>query len=187
MADFIPHVGQALLMAAGMFWQVGWSLVLGFGISAVLQAVVSKETMGAAFGRAGFREIALATVAGAASSSCSYASAAVSRTLFKKGAALIPSLAFIFASTNLVAELGIVLYLLMGWQFMAGEWIGGIVLVIILSLLVRLTYPARLVEEPAGIPNPMPVTSTVIWPARAARSGKSCHAARPGCAWRRAS
>ncbi|HEX2942213.1 MAG TPA: permease, partial [Rhodopila sp.] len=143
MADFIPHAGQALLMAAGMFWQVGWSLVLGFGISAVLQAVVSKETMGAAFGRAGIREIALATAAGAASSSCSYASAAVSRTLFKKGAALIPSLAFIFASTNLVAELGIVLYLLMGWQFMAGEWIGGIVLVIILSLLVRLTYPAR--------------------------------------------
>jgi len=154
MADFIPHVGQALLMAAGMFWQVGWSLVLGFGISAVLQAVVSKETMGAAFGRAGFREIALATVAGAASSSCSYASAAVSRTLFKKGAALIPSLAFIFASTNLVAELGIVLYLLMGWQFMAGEWIGGIVLVIILSLLVRLTYPARLVEEARRHPEP---------------------------------
>lgn len=154
MADFIPHVGQALLMAAGMFWQVGWSLVLGFAISAVLQAVVSKETMGAAFGRDGFREIALATAAGAASSSCSYASAAVSRTLFKKGAALIPSLAFIFASTNLVVELGIVLYLLMGWQFMAGEWIGGIVLVIILSLLVRLTYPARLVEEARRHPEP---------------------------------
>ena len=154
MADFIPHVGQALLMAAGMFWQVGWSLVLGFGISAVLQAVVSKETMSAALGRDGIREIALATAAGAASSSCSYASAAVSRTVFKKGAALIPSLVFIFASTNLVAELGIVLYLLMGWQFMAGEWIGGIVLVIILSLLVRLTYPTRMVEEARRRPDP---------------------------------
>ena len=154
MADFIPHVGQALLMAAGMFWQVGWSLVLGFAISAVLQAVVSKETMSTALGRDGIREIALATAAGAASSSCSYASAAVSRTLFKKGAALIPSLAFIFASTNLVAELGIVLYLLMGWQFMAGEWIGGIVLVIILSLLVRLTYPTRMVEEARRRPEP---------------------------------
>jgi uncharacterized membrane protein YraQ (UPF0718 family) len=108
--------------------------------------VVSKQRMGAALGRNGIREIAIATVAGAASSSCSYASASVSRTLFKKGAALIPSLAFIFASTNLVAELGIVLYLLMGWQFMAGEWIGGVVLVVILSLLVRLTYPRRLVE-----------------------------------------
>ncbi len=102
--------------------------------------------MVAALGRNGVREIALATVAGAASSSCSYASAAVSRTLFKKGAALVPSLAFVFASTNLVAELGIVLYLLMGWQFMAGEWIGGVLLVVILSLVVRLTYPERLVE-----------------------------------------
>ena len=154
MTEFISHIGQTLLMAFGMFWRVGWSLVLGFGISAVLQAVVSKETMGKALGRSGIREIALATAAGAASSSCSYASAAVSRTLFKKGAALIPSLAFIFASTNLVVELGIVLYLLMGWQFMAGEWIGGIVLVIVLSLVVRLTYPAKLVEEARHHPEP---------------------------------
>ena len=154
MTDLLHRVGEALLMPFGMFWQVGWSLVVGFAISAVLQAVVSKETMSRALGRAGPREIALATAAGAASSSCSYASASVSRTLFKKGAALIPSLAFIFASTNLVAELGIVLYLLMGWQFMAGEWIGGVVLVIILSVVVRLTYPARLVEEARHHPEP---------------------------------
>jgi len=108
MADLVPHISQVLLMAGGMFWQVGWSLVLGFGISAILQAVVSKESMTAALGRDGVREITLATAAGAASSSCSYTSAAVSRTLFKKGAALIPSLAFMFASTNLVAELGII-------------------------------------------------------------------------------
>ena len=114
MPEFVSQIGQALLMAAGMFWQVGWSLVLGFGISAILQAVVSKERMTRTLGRDGFHEIALATAAGAASSSCSYASAAISRTLFKKGAALIPSLAFVFASTNLVVELGIVLYLLMG-------------------------------------------------------------------------
>jgi uncharacterized membrane protein YraQ (UPF0718 family) len=154
LTTFLPRIGEALLMALGMFWQVGWSLVLGFAISAVLQAIVSKETMSRALGRAGICEIALATAAGAASSSCSYASASVSRTLFKKGAALIPSLAFIFASTNLVAELGIVLYLLMGWQFMAGEWIGGVVLVGILSILVRLTYPARLVEEARHHPEP---------------------------------
>jgi len=82
MADLAPHFGQALLMAVGLFWQVGWSLVLGFGISAILQAVVSKESMSASLGRDGVREIALATTAGAASSSCSYASAAVSRTRF---------------------------------------------------------------------------------------------------------
>jgi uncharacterized protein len=146
MTDILHKIAEALLMAFGMFWQVGWSLVLGFALSGVLQAVVSQEAMGRALGRDGIRETAIATVAGAASSSCSYASAAVSRTLFKKGAALIPSLAFLFASTNLVVELGIILYLLMGWQFMAGEWIGGVVLVVILSLLVRLTYPSRLVE-----------------------------------------
>lgn len=147
-------VGQALLMAAGMFWQVGWSLVLGFALSGVLQAVVSGDRMRAALGRDGPREIAIATLAGAASSSCSYASVAVSRTMFKKGAALIPSLVFVFSSTNLVVELGLILYLLMGWQFMAGEWIGGVVLVVILSLLVRATYPARLVEAARIHPEP---------------------------------
>src|ERR1700704_5734286 len=147
MNDIIPNIGEALLMAFGMFWKTGWSLVLGFFISAILQAVVSKDRMRQALGRDGAKEIAIASVAGAASSSCSYASAAISRTLFKKGAALIPSLAFLFASTNLVIELGIILYLLMGWQFAAAEWIGGVLLVVIMSMLVRLTYPAKLVEE----------------------------------------
>jgi uncharacterized protein len=152
--DFWGQLGEALLMAAGMFWDVGWSLVLGFAISAVIQAVVSTEQMRRALGRDGVREIALATVAGAASSSCSDASAAIMRTLFKKGAALIPSLAFLFASTNLVIELGIILYLLMGWQFTAAEWIGGVVLIVIMSVLVRLTYPAKLVEEARHHPEP---------------------------------
>jgi uncharacterized membrane protein YraQ (UPF0718 family) len=145
--DYIlSQIGQALLMAAGMAWQVGWSLVLGFAISAALQVLVSKERMVASLGGSGLRQVALATMAGAASSSCSYAAAAVSRTLFRKGAGLIPSLAFLLASTNLVAELGIVLYLLLGWQFMAGEWIGGVVLIIVMSAIVRLTCPTGLIE-----------------------------------------
>jgi uncharacterized protein len=147
MTQALTHLWQALLLAFGMFWEVGWSLVLGFAISAILQAVVSQQKMQAALGRDGLRETIIATLAGAASSSCSYASASVSRTLFKKGAALIPSLAFVLASTNLVVELGIVLFLLMGWQFTAGEWIGGVVLVVIMGLIVRATYPRRLVEE----------------------------------------
>ncbi len=146
MHDVIERIGEALLMAAGMFWQTGWSLVLGFTISSILQAVVSADQMRRALGRDGFREIATATLAGAASSSCSYASAAIMRTLFKKGAALTPALAFLFSSTNLVLELGIILYLLLGWQFTLGEWLGGVVLVAIMSLLVRLTYPKKLVE-----------------------------------------
>ena len=139
-------LGDALVMAAAMLWDVGWSLVLGFVLSGLIQALVSPQRMREALGRDGFRQIALATAYGAASSSCSYASAAISRTLFKRGAALVPSLAFLFASTNLVIELGLILWLLMGWQFAAAEWVGGVVLVAIMALLVRLTYPARLVE-----------------------------------------
>src|SRR4051795_4625079 len=101
MHHFLTNAGHALFMAFGMFWKTGWSLVLGFTISAALQALVSTDAIRRVLGRDGAKEITLATVAGAASSSCSYASAAVSRTLFKKGAALVPSLAFLFASTNL--------------------------------------------------------------------------------------
>jgi uncharacterized protein len=137
---------QALLLAAGMFWQVGWSLVLGFALSGAVQALVSKERMREVLGRDGVREIALATGFGAASSSCSYAAAAMSKTLFKQGAAFIPSLAFLFSSTNLVLELGIILWLLMGWQFTVAEWIGGLVLIAIMTALVKLTYPRELIE-----------------------------------------
>ncbi|MBV9439905.1 MAG: permease [Candidatus Eremiobacteraeota bacterium] len=139
-------LAHALLLAPGMAWQVAWSLILGFTLSAAVQALVSKERMQRALGRDGVGEIALAAGFGAASSSCSYAAAAMSKTLFKKGAALIPSLAFLFASTNLVVELGIVLWLLLGWQFTAAEWIGGLVLIAILALLIKLTYPRALVE-----------------------------------------
>jgi uncharacterized membrane protein YraQ (UPF0718 family) len=152
MNPILIDLWHGAVMAVGMAWQVGWSLVLGFAISALLQTLVSKEHMQKALGRNGVREIALATVAGAASSSCSYAAASVSRTLFKRGAALVPSLAFLFASTNLVVELGIVLLLLMGWQFMAGEWIGGVVLIAMLAVLVKLTYPKLLVEEARNHP-----------------------------------
>lgn len=146
MDGVLGGIGQALLMALGMFWKTGWSLVLGFAISSVLQAVVSTDQMRRALGRPGLKEIATATLAGAASSSCSYASAAIMRTLLKKGAALTPALAFLFSSTNLVLELGIILYLLLGWQFTLGEWVGGVVLIALMSVLVRLTYPKDLVE-----------------------------------------
>ena len=167
----VHRLGQALLLSAGMAWQVGWSLVLGFAISGLIQALVSQERMREALGRDGVREVALATLFGAASSSCSYASAAVSRTLFKRGAGLVPSLAFLFSSTNLVIELGIVLYLLLGWQFTAAEWAGGVVLVAIMAALVRLTYPARLVEaartreEPGGGHQhaAMPIAGNTLW------------------------
>ena len=144
--SFFNQVGHALLMTLGMMWQTGWTLVLGFTVSSLLQTVVPADKMREALGGGGAKDIAAATALGAASSSCSYASAAIMRTLFKKGAALGTALAFMFASTNLVLELGIILYVLLGWQFMAGEWIGGLVLVTVMSLLLKLVYPKALVE-----------------------------------------
>ena len=98
--DFWGQLGEALLMAAGMFWDVGWSLVLGFTISGMIQAYVSRKRMTEALGRDGLKEIALATGFGAASSSCSYAAVAAAKSMFKRGAALAPTLAFMFASAN---------------------------------------------------------------------------------------
>src|SRR5271170_4080505 len=138
---FIEMLGAAIFLAAGMVWQVAWSLILGFTLSGLVQTLVSKQRMRAVLGRDGWREVALATGFGAASSSCSYAAAAMSKTLFKGGAALVPSLAFLFSSTNLVLELGVILWLLMGWQFAIAEWVGGIVLITLMTILVKLTYP----------------------------------------------
>lgn len=146
-AMLIEGTGRGLFLAAGMLWQVGWSLALGFLLSGLVQTIASKSGMRAKLGRNGLREIALAAFYGAVSSSCSFAAAAMSKTLFKKGAGFIPSLAFLFSSTNLVIELGLILLSLMGWQFAAAEWIGGVVLIVIMAALVKLTYPATLIEQ----------------------------------------
>lgn len=147
MPSILHHIGEALLMALGMLWKTGWSLVLGFGISAVLQTIVPAQALREKFGKGGPREITLAAALGAASSSCSYAAAAVMRTLFKKGASLVTAIAFLFAATNLVLELGVIILLLMGWQFAAAEWIGGVVMIAVMSIIVTLTYPRKLAED----------------------------------------
>jgi uncharacterized protein len=137
----------SLYHAAAMLWETFWALVLGFSLSAAMQVFVSKEQMTRSFGRAGLREVALATGLGAASSSCSYAAVAAAKTAFKKGAALVPVLAFMFASTNLVFELGAVLWLLMGWLFVFAEVIGAFVLIGVMWLIVRFTLPKSLEAE----------------------------------------
>src|SRR5438034_2938634 len=144
-SNLIPALGHALWMAFAMFWETLWALVLGFGISAALQVFVSKEQMTRAFGVANLRTMSLATGFGAASSSCSYAAVAAGRSAFQQGAALIPALAFMFASTNLVIELGAVLWILMGWQFVLAEVFGAFVLITIMWLLIRL-FLARNLE-----------------------------------------
>ena len=130
--------------AALMGWETFWALVLGFTISAALQVFVSKAKMSALFGRTDLRSMTLATGFGAASSSCSYAATAAARSAFAQGAALIPSLAFMFASTNLVVELGAVLWLLLGWRFVLAEVIGSFVLIGLMWVLARLFFPRDL-------------------------------------------
>lgn len=129
-----------------MLWETLWALVLGFSLSAFLQVFFRKEQITKQFGRAGLREVALATLFGAVSSSCSYAAAATAKTAFKKGAALVPTLAFMFASTNLVLELGFILWLLLGWTFVLAEVVGAFILIGMMWLLVQLTLPKGLVE-----------------------------------------
>lgn len=138
---------HSLYESAAMFWEVLWALVLGFGLSALLQVFVSKDRMTKEFGTTSFRSVALATAFGGASSSCSYAAVAAARAAFQKGAALVPTLAFMFAATNLVFELGIVLWILMGWQFVLAEFVGAFVLIGVMWLLVRLTLPKGLEQE----------------------------------------
>jgi hypothetical protein len=137
---------HSLYAAAVMLWETLWALVLGFGLSAFLQVFFRKEQITKQFGRAGLREVALATFLGAVSSSCSYAATATAKTFFKKGAALVPTLAFMFASTNLVLELGFILWILLGWTFLLAEVIGAFVLIAVMWLLVKLTLPKGLEE-----------------------------------------
>jgi uncharacterized protein len=140
----INTIGDGLQDAFLMAWQVWWALVLGFAISGVVQAWVPRERIQQALGGPGVRPLALATGFGAASSSCSYAAIAIARSLFAKGASAASALAFQFASTNLVVELGIVIWVLLGWQFTLAELIGGVVMIVVMSALLRLFVSKRL-------------------------------------------
>ena len=133
--------------AAMMGWETFWALVMGFAVSAAVQVFVRKDDMARFFGKTTPGSVGLAMGLGAASSSCSYAAAASARSAFRQGAALIPALAFMFASTNLVIELGAVLWLLMGWRFVLAEAVGAFVLVALLWALARLFFPATLEQE----------------------------------------
>lgn len=140
-------IGKALLYAFDMFWAVLWPLALGFLLSAVVETVVSKKAIIKALGRDSVSSVAVASGLGAASSSCSYASVAVARSLFRKGATFANAIIFEFASTNLVIELGLILLILLGWQFLAGELLGGALMVILLAVLFRLTLRPKLVDQ----------------------------------------
>ncbi len=130
-----------------MAWEVWWALVLGFAISAIVQAWVPRERIEGLMSGSRPRSIGWATGLGAASSSCSYAAIAIAKSLFQKGASAASALAFQFASTNLVWELGLVLWVLIGWQFTLAEYVGGIVMIVLMTLLLRLFVSPRLEGE----------------------------------------
>ncbi len=140
-------IGDGFKDAFLMAWEVWWALVLGFAISAIVQAWVPRERIQNALGGSGARPIAIATGLGAASSSCSYAAIAIAKSLFQKGASGASALAFQFASTNLVIELGIVMWVLIGWQFTLAEFVGGLVLILIMTVLLRFFVSKQLEEE----------------------------------------
>jgi uncharacterized protein len=166
--EFLWHgLRDALLMA----WQVWWALVFGFAISGIVQAWVPRERIERSLAGSGGRPVGLATGLGAASSSCSYAAVAIAKSLFQKGASAATSLAFQFASTNLVWELGLVLWVLIGWQFTVAEYLGGLVMIVLMTLMLR-GFVSRRLEEQAREH------------ARAADAGHQHHSAGSAIGWR---
>jgi uncharacterized membrane protein YraQ (UPF0718 family) len=139
-------IGHALSLTGSMTWEILWALILGFGLSAVVQALVHRSTIVRLLGDDRPRTLAVAAGLGAASSSCSYAAVALARSLFRKGASFTATMAFEIGSTNLVVELGVILALLMGWQFTLAEFVGGPLMIIVLGVLFRMFLSQRLVD-----------------------------------------
>ncbi len=142
----VHAVGHALTVAGGMTWQILWSLILGFGLSAIVQALVRRGTIERLLGDDSPKALGVATGFGIASSSCSYAAVALARALFRKGANFTATMVFEIASTNLVVELGIIMALLLGWQFTAAEFVGGPIMIVTIAVLFRLFLRQRLVD-----------------------------------------
>ena len=142
----LQAVGDALAMAGNMGGQILWPLVLGFTLSAVIQAVVRKERISALMSGTGPKAIAVSAGLGAASSSCSYAAVALARSLFRKGASFTAAMVFEIASTNLVLELGIILALALGWQFTLAEFVAGPIMIVFVALLFRLWLSRRITD-----------------------------------------
>jgi uncharacterized protein len=145
--DIAAELGDALSLAFGMFWEILWALILGFAISAAVQAVVSKSEMRRLLPDDSPRSLGIACGLGAATSSCSYAAVAMARSVFRKGGDFTAAMVFEFASTNLVIELGIVIAVLLGWQFTLAEFLGGPLMIVILALLFRRFLTRRIVAE----------------------------------------
>ena len=168
----LEKIGEGLWNAFQMAWEVGWALVLGFLLSGIVQAWIPRSRMERALGGRDLRSVGLATGLGAASSSCSYAAVAIAKSMFQKGASLATAMAFQFASTNLVFEIGIVMWIFLGWEFTLAEFLGGLILIPLMWAGIRFFVTRRLEEEARAH-------------ALAAQTGHEHHSARSeGLSWR---
>ncbi|MGB6150567.1 MAG: permease [Pricia sp.] len=147
MNDFLKQWGEAAYTSTGFFWMALWAFVLGYIISSMIQIFVTEKKMQKAMGENEGKSMLLGTFFGFISSSCSFSALAGTKSIFKKGASFVSSIAFLLASTNLVIELGIIISIFLGWQFVVGEYVGGILLILICWLLIRIINPKKLIEK----------------------------------------
>ncbi|MCU4802088.1 permease [Halobacteria archaeon HArc-gm2] len=143
----VPQVFEALRIGVGFLWTAAWAIIMGLTITSLVQVYVSKERMAAVLGEGDVEGITKATLFGAASSGCSFGAVAIGKGLFKKGAHAVNFFAFMFASTNLIVELGLMILLLLGWEFLVAELLGGVVLIAVMAVIVHLTLPENLFDE----------------------------------------
>ncbi|MBZ2169988.1 permease [Marinobacter sp. F4216] len=144
MQNFLQLWSEAATTSLGFFWMALWAFILGYLISSLIQVLITRKRMQQAMGKDGPRSMLLGTFFGFISSSCSFSALSTTRAIFDKGAGLAPSMAFMLASTNLVIELGMVIAIFLGWQFVVGEYVGGIILILVTWFLIRITRPRRL-------------------------------------------
>ncbi len=147
MNNFLNNWGEAAHTSLGFFWMALWAFVLGYAVSSLIQIFVTEKRMQKSMGSEGAKSVFLGTFFGFISSSCSFSALATSKSLFQKGASFVSSIAFLLASTNLVIELGIIISIFLGWQFVVGEYIGGILLILSSWLLIRIINPKKLIKQ----------------------------------------
>ena len=147
MTNFLKQWGEAAYTTTGFFWMALWAFILGYIISSMIQIFVTEKRMQKAMGENEQKSVLLGTFFGFISSSCSFAALASAKSIFKKGASFLSSIAFLLASTNLVIELGIIISIFLGWQFVVGEYVGGILLIGVCWILIKLINPKKLIEK----------------------------------------
>jgi len=145
--EFLKQWGEAAYTTTGFFWMALWAFILGYIISSMIQIFVTEKKMQKTMGENEGKSVLLGTFFGFISSSCSFSALAGTKSIFKKGASFVSSIAFLLASTNLVIELGIIISIFLGWQFVVGEYVGGILLIGISWILIRLINPKKLIEK----------------------------------------